>query len=252
MDRGEKERDIAKSLRNNVKQTLSVQRLRLSRQTSSTNGTDLAEHVQASHLFDTPSGAELFLKDALDSGFSQEESVSATNLGSAISSFDASPSLRAINKGRFDAIDLILTKESWLAIPAEFEEDQAGLLMHFFDHVLPLQFRFYNPSVLEGGRGWLLSILTRSKPLYHVALSLAAYHQQSILVRESGIPCAASLAKLQERHIECIKVLRRHLEKFPIRSEANSYEDNIEILASVTLVIALEVSHTCPQSSVHH
>lgn len=201
MDRGVKEREVAKSLRNTVKQTLSLQRLRLSRQSS---------------------GASRTLSD--EDGHSPHESPRSPTPAAAV----------IAGAARNEAIDLILTNESWSVLPVQFEEDQASLLMHFFDHVLPLQFRFYNPSILEGGRGWLLSILTRTKPLYHVALSLAAYHQQSILVRGSGIPCAASLAKLQERHIECIKVLRYHLEKFPIGAQANSCEDNIEIMACIT------------------
>jgi hypothetical protein len=116
--------------------------------------------------------------------------------------------------------------------------------MHFFDHVLPLQFRFYKCSILEGGRGWLLSILTRTKPPYHVALSLAAYHQQSILVRDNKVPFAASLRKLEERHIEFIKALRCYLEQFSIGNEANTCETNIEIMACIALLIALEVNLT--------
>ena len=121
---------------------------------------------------------------------------------------------------RKETIDMILTNDSWSVPPVQFEEDQASLLMHFFDHVVPRLFRFYNPSVMEGGRGWLLSILIRTKPLYKMALSLSAYHQQSILIRGSGISYAVSLAKLQERQIECIIELRHHLERFPI---PNSY-----------------------------
>ncbi|KAH8816909.1 fungal-specific transcription factor domain-containing protein [Xylogone sp. PMI_703] len=135
----------------------------------------------------------------------------------------------------------MLTNDSWSVLPGYFEDDQASLLMHFFDHVLPLQFRFYNPSIREGGRGWLLSILTRAKPLYHVALSLAAYHQQSVLVQGSGIECATSLAKLQERHIECIKALRCHIEALSIETQANSHEVVIEVMACITFLIALEL-----------
>lgn len=166
------------------------------------------------------------------------ERLSSTDRSCTLSPFDASPnpgplgsqnchsSLKDPNrpspaaaviagaKGN-GALDVIPTNDSWSVLPLQFEEDQASLLMHFFDHVLPLQFRFYNPSILEGGRGWLLLILTRTKPLYHVALSLAAYHQQSILVRGRQIPCTDSLRKLEERHIECIKELRCHSSNTP-------------------------------------
>ena len=113
--------------------------------------------------------------------------------------------------------------------------------MHYFDHVLPRQFRFYNPTIPEGGRGWLLSIITNTRPLYHVVLSLAAFHQQSVIAHGSGVPCTASLEKLQERHVECIKILRHHLENFTIDA-TTSFEGCVDIMACITILIALEVS----------
>jgi C6 transcription factor Pro1 len=198
--------------------------------------------------------ADIFLPEELSStDHSATPSLFDTSLHAATtgsydshsseSSETSSPSAK-INAGATsnEAVDPILSKDSWSILPDHFGEDQASLLMHFFDHVLPLQFRFYNPSVLEGGRGWFLSILTRTKPLYLVALNLAAYHQQSILARGSRILCTASLEKLHERHIECIKVLRCHLQKFSIAAHSHSSDDCIEIMACITLLIALEVS----------
>ena len=58
--------------------------------------------------------------------------------------------------------------------------------MHYLDIVFPLLFRFYNPLVSEGGRGWLLTILLRTKPLFHAALSLSAYHQKKLLAVDNS------------------------------------------------------------------
>lgn len=49
-------------------------------------------------------------------------------------------------------------------------QEEANLIMHYLDHVFYIQFRFYNPTVSEPGRGWFLSLLTSTKPLYHAAL----------------------------------------------------------------------------------
>lgn len=49
-------------------------------------------------------------------------------------------------------------------------QEEANLIMHYLDHVFYIQFRFYSPTVSEPGRGWFLSLLTRTKPLYHAAL----------------------------------------------------------------------------------
>jgi C6 transcription factor Pro1 len=273
MDRGAKEREIAKSLRNTVKQTISLQRVHRSRQSSEASETVSHEPTPSSHSNEASSHAVSSAQDILVPDIILPESHRSTDRSNTSSPFNESPSprlfgsqgcptsLRDINHPslaaaaiarsiRNEAFDLVLTNSSWSALPLQFEEDQASLLMHFFDHVLPLQFRFYNPSISEGGRGWLLSILTRTKPLYHVALSLAAYHQQSILVRVNQIPCTASLRKLEERHIECIKALRCHLEQFPIGPQANTCEMNIEIMACIALLIALEVSLACSDSLV--
>jgi hypothetical protein len=57
----------------------------------------------------------------------------------------------------------------------------AILLMHFLDHVFPLQYPMYHPSIVSGGRGWFLSLLLRTKPLYHAALALSSYHHGTVV-----------------------------------------------------------------------
>jgi hypothetical protein len=261
MDRGPKEREVAKRLRDTVKNTLSLQRSRLSHQPDAARGVPSHEPVpqfnfNGVYAHDVSSAeADILLPEGSSSTDHSstpalfDTSSNAATTGSYDShtsheSSEASNPAVKVNAGatHSESVPPILSNASWSILPDNFEEDQAILLMHFFDHVLPLQFRFYNHSVLEGGRGWLLSILTQTKPLYLVALNLAAYHQQSILVRGSRILCTASLQKLQERHIECIKVLRCHLEKFSTATNTRSSEDCIECMACITLLIALEVS----------
>lgn len=58
---------------------------------------------------------------------------------------------------------------------------EAMLLMHFLDNVFPLQYPMYHPTVLSGGRGWFLSLLLRTKPLYHAALALSSYHHGTVI-----------------------------------------------------------------------
>jgi hypothetical protein len=71
------------------------------------------------------------------------------------------------------------------------------------------------------------------------------------LCRGTG-KCAAPLRKLEERHIECIRLLRCHLEDYPINSLNNSCEKNLEIMACITILIALEVSTMISESLCYH
>jgi len=131
----------------------------------------------------------------------------------------------------------------WLA-PSTLEGDcQANLLMHYLDVVFPSQFPFYNPTPEEGGRGWLLIMIVRTKPLYHAALSTAAYHLQT----QNSQPKCFDL-KVPEKgaednlHSLAIKELRLYLGAFQHHHEAQSLERNIEVLICIVLLVSLEVS----------
>jgi hypothetical protein len=45
------------------------------------------------------------------------------------------------------------------------EFESASLLMHYVDHVLYIQFPFYNDALSHHGRAWLLSLITTVKPI---------------------------------------------------------------------------------------
>ena len=85
--------------------------------------------------------------------------------------------------------------------------DETTLLMHFLDDIFPLQYPMYKPSVLEGGRGWLLPLVLRMQPLYHAALSFGAYY------RATALPCTSQSSQVaakieQGKHFEmCIAAL---------------------------------------------
>jgi hypothetical protein len=87
--------------------------------------------------------------------------------------------------------------------------DETTLLMHFLDDLFPLQFPLYKPSALEGGRGWLLPLLLRVKPLYHAALTFGAYYRTVALPTISQSSRVA--AKIERgKHFEiCIRSLNQ-------------------------------------------
>ena len=120
---------------------------------------------------------------------------------------------------------------------------QANLLMHYLDVVFPNQFPFYIPTSADGGRGWLLHLILRTRPLYHAVLSMAAHHQQ-LQNREpsvSQIFKTCPIATLQVHRILAINELRSHLDSF-IRERAQSMEGNTEVLACIVFLILLEAS----------
>jgi hypothetical protein len=84
--------------------------------------------------------------------------------------------------------------------------DEWVLLTNFLDNVFPLQYPMYKPGILDGGRGWLLSLLLQTKPLYDAALALSAYHRRTVLLARMSHPCRVAALVQQEKYLEaCIK-----------------------------------------------
>jgi hypothetical protein len=129
-----------------------------------------------------------------------------------------------------------------LFFPKWIEDQEASLMMHYLDHVFFIQFRFHTPS-LSSGRGWLLSLLTRNKPLYHAALSLSAFHRQSlILEQESGQADIDYLHELQRHHNLALKELQHFIHTHNKNdSEQGQFDGNIQILACMVQLISFEV-----------
>ncbi|KAB8289996.1 hypothetical protein EYC80_010323 [Monilinia laxa] len=126
--------------------------------------------------------------------------------------------------------------------PKWIEDQEASLMMHYLDHVFFIQFRFHTPS-LSSGRGWLLSLLTRTKPLYHAALSLSAFHRQSLLLeQESGQAETDYLHELQHHHNLTLKELQNFIQTHSkIGSEQGAFDGNIQILACMIQLISFEL-----------
>ncbi|KAK9784083.1 putative Transcription factor dibT [Seiridium cardinale] len=61
---------------------------------------------------------------------------------------------------------------SQLAVPIQV---QLGSVMIYLDYVFPFLFPFYQPSLVETGRQWLLGLLCQNDVSFHLASSLSAY-----------------------------------------------------------------------------
>lgn len=121
--------------------------------------------------------------------------------------------------------------------------DDSVLLMHFLDHVFTFQYPLYRPSVLEGGRGWVLSALVRTKPLYHAALATSMHHRRTLMA--SGLSTSARVTALveQERHLEvAIKAVTE-------RAANACPAVGLDIMLTVVQLVFFEVSVVHQKSS---
>ncbi|KAJ0302735.1 hypothetical protein Brms1b_011904 [Colletotrichum noveboracense] len=74
-----------------------------------------------------------------------------------------------------------ITPPSLPNLPTELEQ---SYIMSYIDYIFPAVFPFYTPSVLEGGRTWLLILTLANKSLCHAATSLSSYFYSVVPVQQ--------------------------------------------------------------------
>lgn len=119
--------------------------------------------------------------------------------------------------------------------------DESVLLMHFLDNVFCLQYPLYRPSIVDGGRGWLLSLLLKTKPLYHASLALSAYHRSKIFVAEKRCPHGETA---QREHLAiCLQELRQAMKNVgELVSSSVCPANSLSTIAASVQLVFFEVS----------
>ncbi|KAG6191144.1 hypothetical protein E4U36_000939 [Claviceps purpurea] len=114
------------------------------------------------------------------------------------------------------------------------------LLMHFLDQVIPAQYPLYRPQPLDGGRGWLLSLLLRSKSLYHGALALSSYHRLISILAGARPACRALATTRHQHHLEsCLREVRCTMQEMT-RANASFPDFDAGTLISVIQLVFSE------------
>ncbi|KAL3450273.1 fungal-specific transcription factor domain-containing protein [Aspergillus insuetus] len=126
---------------------------------------------------------------------------------------------------------------SFRAVSAE----ESTLLMNFLDEIFPLQYPVYKPDILEGGRGWLLHLLLRTKPLYHAALALSSYHLMISGFSTISPKCRVfSVVKKEERLAMCLEEVQRTIRDVQVFTKERTH-NALGLLASVVQLVFFEL-----------
>lgn len=118
-----------------------------------------------------------------------------------------------------------------------------GLVVAFMDHIFPILFPFYQPSVLEGGRMWLLAVIMRDKAFRLHTNALTSYLMSVIPCRSESITNLCKLYALEgaQRHRD---LAITHLQGDLSNSIASGIHDNMSetatLLTNMVNVLDLE------------
>lgn len=126
--------------------------------------------------------------------------------------------------------------------------------MHFLDNVFPLQYPAYKPSVDEGGRGWIISLLLKTKPLYHACLALASYHRGAVVLEARRGLCRKVALVEQENHLAiCLKEFRESIEATAsFIGGFNCPSNSLGLMSCIVQLIYFEVSLSHRDIFIHH
>ena len=126
---------------------------------------------------------------------------------------------------------------------SSLNEREFCILMHYLDFVFPLQFPFYRPHPVEGGRGWLLSLIFGIPAFFHAVLSLSEYHIHASTTYDPVSSCGLNILEdIERHHALALTGLRHHIEGSETTRKANDETIQIGILGCMIQLISFEVS----------
>ncbi|KAG6038684.1 hypothetical protein E4U41_003895 [Claviceps citrina] len=171
--------------------------------------------------------------------FSHPSATSDTHSAQYHLSSTSSPvTIASSDGGRPDSRDCSSRNSSVVPITAR----DSMLLMHFLDQVIPAQYPFYRPQPLDGGRGWLLSLLLHSKSLFHGALALSSYHRLISILAGARPACRALATVRYQQNLEsCLREVRWTMQDMT-RAHSGSTEFEAGTLLSIIQLVFSEIS----------
>jgi hypothetical protein len=118
------------------------------------------------------------------------------------------------------------------------------LLMHFVDHVYPLQLPISQTSVIRNDRNWLLPIIMHIRPFYHSVLGLTALHQGLLTSQSTDEAKKLRVLKYaQKHHSLCLQDLQVAIQLLgPYKTKGSECpRGGVGVLACVIQLVLLEV-----------
>lgn len=128
--------------------------------------------------------------------------------------------------------------------PTESELDRR-FVMFYFDHFFPFLFPFYKPSLLEGGRTWIMELIQSDQAMWHTTLALSSYFVSVTLDGAvSGHNVCKTLAweKLLKQMGVTFMMLQRNLQEVGPASMQNMLVRTARIMGSIIQLQRFETS----------
>ncbi|KAL6415777.1 hypothetical protein AUP68_02344 [Ilyonectria robusta] len=144
-------------------------------------------------------------------------------------------------QGRHNVIDLQNPREF---SGAELSVMHIGFIMTYIDYVFPLLYPLYRPSVLEGGRSWVLALAMQSQSFSNSIISLSSYFFSVIPVEHGpGHRECTSTAwdMVREQSTQALSQVRKDIQSLVPDRIGSSLSDNLTLLATIVQLLIFDV-----------
>jgi hypothetical protein len=112
--------------------------------------------------------------------------------------------------------------------------------MYYLDHIFPRLCPFFEYTPTNDGRGWLLNLFLRTKPLCALAVCLGACDKAQLVfgaLNEAEQPHV----ELEMHHLQIVTDLRDHLGRLSSAGSGSRMSAVVEALACIQHLILFEV-----------
>lgn len=123
------------------------------------------------------------------------------------------------------------------------DERELTLVMTYLDHVFPVLFPFYHPSILEGGRSWMLVLIMKNRAIYHTIISLASFFFSVVPMlsgSENRICASMTSEELQKQADLAIKTILRDSRELS-NQEEQPLRESADLMGNVVQLLSFEV-----------
>lgn len=124
-------------------------------------------------------------------------------------------------------------------------DKELHLLMIYLDYVFPYLFPYYRPSILAGGRGWILEILHTNKAVYHSAVSLSTSFYAIVLNNGDTAhdECTMQMIHKFESQIELgLKELHKEVNYINTNAPGFDMKKGLVVMQSILQMLFFEVA----------
>lgn len=121
---------------------------------------------------------------------------------------------------------------------------ESNLLMSYFDYAFPVLFPFYNPPILEAGRGWLLTLALKFPAFYHNIVGMAAFFTHAVPVLpslERDLCAEKGQVELQNHMEKAVRGVQDSLRHITQMGLSHCLSENIRLLGNIVQLVNFEV-----------